>query len=245
MTPINPLSHSPAAPASAPPPDHAWHPPAPSLSSRRLKLRSRGASRVQIVGGAVPTMIVCESDLERKAVYVLLADPDVIELREQPPAVAYVDQQGVKRTHTFDMVVTRRDGSRIAVAVKPSCRAERSGLRATLALIAAQMPRHFADGVQLLTERQLHRDAVHDALLIHTMRRRPNPVHDEQLRALVAGLSGRTTVRSLVAASGLGAHGFGSVVRLIAAGTLAIIGRPRIGYDTVVRPVSPDEERRP
>lgn len=243
MTPIDPLPDSPAAPASASAPDHAWHSPAPSLSSRRLKLRSRGASRVQIVGGAVPTMIVCESDLERKAVYVLLADPDVVELREQPPAIEYIDRQGVKRTHTFDMVVTRRDGSRIAVAVKPSHRAERSGLRATLALIAAQMPRHFADGVQLLTEQQLHRDAVHDALLIHTMRRRPNPAHDEQLRALVAQLAGQATVRSLVAASGLGSHGFGSVVRLIAEGTLAIIGRRRIGYDTVVRPVSLGEGR--
>jgi predicted Zn-dependent protease len=183
----------------------------------------------------VPTEILCESGLEKKSIYVLLTDPNVVDVWEQPPAVAYIDLDGVRREHTFDMLVTLRNGTKYAIAVKPAEIAKKHDLKAKLTHIAAQVPRNFADFVDFFTEEKgLTRDAVHDALLIHSVRRNASRDADETLKAIVATLSGTVSVRMLVAASGLEGQGFRAVVRLIDEGTLRIVGRRRIGYDTIV-----------
>jgi hypothetical protein len=215
-----------------PRPSAYWRPPGPSVATRIPSPRSRGSSRSSIVGGAEPRRIYCESGLEEKAAYSLLADPNVVDLWEQPAAVEYVDEYGKKRRHTFDFVVLLKDGTRIAIQVKPWKRSEK--WRAILARIAAQMPRRFADFVLLLTERDLPRDLVHNSVLIHAVRRDPPRGYDEQLREIVATLNGSVKVADLVKHSGLEGRGFRAVVRLIANGELIVHGNGRIDYGTSV-----------
>jgi hypothetical protein len=211
---------------------HFWRPPGPSVASRIPSRRSRFSLRCSIVGGAVPRRIYCEGGLEEKAVYFFLAHREVADVREQPPAVAYIDQFGAPRRHTFDLLVVLKNGRKIAYEVKPSKFAPK--WRPIIRLIASQMPRKFADAADVLTEKDLHPDAVHNAMLIHTVRRDPAREHDERMRQVVADLNGSISIRDLVEHSGLEGRGFRAIVRLIADGELDISRGGRIDYATVV-----------
>jgi hypothetical protein len=211
----------------------AWRPPGPSITSRSVHGKSSVACRPSIVGGAIPREIMCESGLEKKVAHVLLTHLQVVDLREQPPSVAWIDAAGNQHRHTFDFIATLKDGRKLAVAVKPKDRAERLRLADVLSMIARQLPRGFADGVLLITDADLPRDLIHNAALLHHARRAP----DAELDAAVLSLLGSesvTTIGALVRASGRGGDAFRSVTRLIANGAIAVTGQSRIGYATQV-----------
>lgn len=189
-----------------------------------------------LVTATNPRLIRCESNLEARVAYVMLARPDVLEITEQPSAVTYRDEHGRERSHTFDFLVTRKDGTRVAVAVKPAKIARRKGLKGLLKRIAAQMSRHFADAVLLVTEEDLPPALVQNAMQIHACRRGRCADHDQRVAALVKTLNGRVTVKMLVDVLGLGGAGFQAVVRAIADGVLALVGRRRIDYDSWLSP---------
>jgi hypothetical protein len=176
---------------------------------------------------------MCESGLEKKAAHYLLTHPQVVDLQEQPPAVRWTDAGGVEHRHTFDFLATLTDGSKLAVAVKPSAVAIRKRFAEILAMIAAQMPRGFANGVLLLTDADLPLDVVHNATLLHHARRAPDKELDAAVLAL-AKVSAITTIGNLVRESGRGGDAFRSVTRMIANGAISVIGRARIGYATQV-----------
>ncbi|UMY17115.1 Tn7 transposase TnsA N-terminal domain-containing protein [Methylobacterium organophilum] len=217
-------------------PPHLFRPPGPNRASRNVRVRSRSTSCSTLVVGDTPREMPCESDLERKAALAFMARPDVVDVREQPPAVPYRDEAGVRREHTFDLLVTLTTGRRILFEVKPAKIAERKNLRAKMELIAGQVPRHVADEVNIVTDRKLGRAVTHDAELVHYARGCVDPEADAAVAGIVDGLNGSVTVETLVKASGLGASAFAAVVRLIASGRLRVMGRPRIGYDTLVGP---------
>ncbi len=211
-----------------------FHPPRPSRGTRGPFRPNRGSSRARIVGGHVPTEMRMESGLEKKAAYVLLADPDVVDIQEQPPAIGYVEADGTPVRYTWDALVTLRSGTRILVAIKPEKIAQKTGLREQVQRFAAQTPRSVADKAVLITGEKLPRDLVHDAMLIHSVRRDPDRSADVTVQAFVAGLAGTVAVSTIVAATGLGALAFRATVRLVADGTLAVVGGNRLGYATRV-----------
>lgn len=210
-----------------------WNPPGPSLASREVHSSSRGACRPSIVGGANPREIRCESGLERKAALFLLAHPQVADLREQPPAITWNDAVGRSHRHTFDFLVILTDDRKLAVAVKPKEIADRKRLGEQFVMIAAQLPRGFADGVLLLTDEDLPRDLVHDAALMHQSRRAPDPALDERMLSIAASRPD-ATIAELIEISGHGGPAFRSVVRLAATGKLIMQGHGRIGHATRV-----------
>ncbi len=172
--------------------------------------------------------------LEGKAATVLLARRDVADLWEQPPAVEYVDSDGCVHQHTFDFLVTLRDGRKIAVAVKYHEQAEKHGLAEMLKLIARQVGTACADLYLLVTDRHLGADRVHDAKLILWSRRIVSSEADARLRSLCTDLNGRTTIEALVEASGLEGDGFTAVIHLIDEGFLQVVSAGRIDYPTMV-----------
>jgi len=210
-----------------------WCPPGPSVTSRNVHGKSRGACRPSVVGGAEPREIMCESGLEKKAAHFLLTHPKVADLSEQPPSVVWFDAAGQRHRHTFDFLVTLKDGRKLAVAVKPKARAERHRLADVLASIATQLPRGFADGVLLITDADLPRDLVHNSALLHHARRAPDQGLDAAVLKLAKATS-VTTIGTLVRESGRGGEAFRSVTRLIANGLIAVVGQSRIGYATPV-----------
>ena len=213
----------------------AWRPPAPSCASRRPAKNSRGSGRASIVIGSSPHVIHCESFLEQKVAYVLLAMSEIVDIYEQPPAVHYLDAAGKWRAHTFDFLAKRRDGTKIAVVVKPRKRAEKLDLQGFVLLIAPQIPKSFADGVLLMDETDCDPDTLHDAMLIHAMRRHNDLEADQIVEDIVATLNGSVVIRALVETSGLGPRAFGAIVRQIGNRVLTTVNARRISHDIRVR----------
>lgn len=210
-----------------------WKPPARTRATLLPAVRSRGSSRGSIMRSG--REYVFHSGLEHTVGYVLSTRPDTADLWDQPPAVVYVDDAGISCRHTFDWLVTRTDGVKVAIAVKPAARVEKSGIRRVLDLCSMQIPTSFANRLLLMTEKDITAAEKHNASLIHSVSRAPFEDDDRVVDALIAHLKGDVTIGTLVEASGLDGWGFGAVVRAIASRRLLMTGAGRIDYATVVR----------
>jgi TnsA endonuclease N terminal len=223
--------------------DPSLRPPRPRRERHRLPRASRASRKIKIgdkgsVSGALianDIKIWFESQLEYWVLLVLLARSDVIDVWEQPTPVEYVDDDGVVCTHTFDFLVTLRDGTRIAIAVKPAAKVDSTGIKRAVELIAEQMSPAFAGYVKLVTDKSFNIADRINAQLIHAVSDDNEPEDDAVVAKLVKKLRGETTVEKLVAASGLKGYGFRAVVRSIGAGHLTLTDKNcAIDDDTVV-----------
>lgn len=208
-----------------------WKPPGDSVATRKPSRRSRFSSRSSIVGGTEPRRIYCEGGLEEKAAYVFTTHRDVADVHEQPAPVSFIDEFGRSRKHTFDFLLMLKSGRKIAVQIKPSV--FEAKWRPIIQKLAEQMSRQFADAAVLMTERDFDPIRVHNAMLIHAVRRDPPGTHDDRMHKLVCGLTGSTRIGQLVENSGLAGYAFRAIVRLIADGELEMSGG-RIDYSTLV-----------
>lgn len=143
-----------------------WVPPSASLASRKISFRGRGSFRGTIVNPRTNREMHYESTLERDAMYILMARPDVAEIRDQPPAVQYFDRDQHRRHHWFDLEARLHCGRRYAFAIKPEKQVANSGILDILQLIREQHPRGCADVVALRTEQQITRARASNARLI-------------------------------------------------------------------------------
>lgn len=208
-----------------------WTPPAPSRGLRHIGMRSRGSSRGHIV--LDDCLLDFESRLERDVALAFLARPDTASVVEQSPIVEWVDDDGTVHEHVFDLHVTKTDGTRVAVFVKPS-KLVKPSMRRMLVLIAAQMSPLVAQRVLLVTERKLSRADRHNAELIQEVRREPYPEDDAVIADLIASLDGPVRIADLVEDSGLHGFGFRAVVRGIADGKLRLVKRGMIAHSALV-----------
>ena len=219
--------------------DFSWRPPMRSTGSRRFPARSRSSVR-GFLSAMLPAeerwrQIIYESNLERQTALLLLARPDIWNLWDQPPKVAFTDRHGRTGHHTFDYLVQFRDRSKWAIAVKPEARVERIGFRNTLACIRADLPRRSANEVVLVTEQNLHPAEVRNAELLHMFRMQPAPEADRIIAELLSQGPAERRIADLVTESGLAGRGFRAVFRAIYAGLADADLRSRITCATVIR----------
>ncbi|WP_091860891.1 TnsA endonuclease N-terminal domain-containing protein [Bosea robiniae] len=205
--------------------------PGEHRSSRNVHSKSRGACRPSVV--IHDREVMCESGEERDTALIIASDPDVIDLREQPPAVTWLDAEGTPRRHTFDFLATLRCGKKIAIAVKPMAVVKRTRFRETLRLIARQVPKSFADGVKLVTDENLPLDEVHNAVLRKHMLRTSNPEHDALVKNLLTE-QGRASIAQIVETSGLEGQAFQAIIRLVASGIIRVVDNARVSYDALI-----------
>ncbi|WP_197029501.1 hypothetical protein [Paracoccus pantotrophus] len=85
---------------------------------------------------------------------------DIQHIWDQPPVVHYVGVDGRPAKHIFDFLVTKADGERIAVAVKPMQRVIARNFLSELERVAAATPKQFADRVMLITDQHVDRAAA-------------------------------------------------------------------------------------
>lgn len=211
-----------------------WTPPQPSRGERTFKLTSKGSVRGFVVLDGV--RVNFESRAEYKACLVIRSRPDTLRVVEQSPRVEYVDENGVRRTHVFDLKVFRRDGSVVAVDVKPFAKVKSSGIRETHALIAGQISPKIANRLLVFTERMYTPSDFYNSELMLGVARQHCPEEDEAILKLVSRMKGPMKVADLVEKSHLQGYGFNAVVRAIAAGRLVMTERRRIDYGAVVVP---------
>lgn len=211
------------------------NPPAPSRASRFPALKSRNTCRGFVI--YQNRVVWFESHLELMVFFMLALLPEVATIQEQPNAVTYQDGETLHR-HTFDFLVIFRDGSRKYVAVKPAARVASSRIEHVLGLIAAQLSPALGGSVHLITDADFTYADRFNATQAYDFCMDPVTEHDEAMTGLVSEITGAIRIADLVAASGLGAMGFRSIVRLIAYRQLSAV-KPgeRVTYDTFVRPV--------
>ncbi len=220
--------------------EQVWHPAISSTASRLPPMKSAGSHRgVHVLSDGRAR--VYESWLESKALLVLAARQDVVQIEDQPTAVIYLDEDGIERRHTFDFRLTMKSGERIAIAVKPAIKAEKYDLRAKLCHIADQIDRSFADSVCLVSDHHLDRISVHNATIMKAVCSEPRNAADDALEAFVPSMSNPRSIASIVETTGLGSAAFRSIVRLIAVGRLETVHHERIDYATLVQARGEDE----
>lgn len=224
--------------ASPEEPGTIWIPTCPSTGSRRPSRKGKGSVRGSLVDKNSGREIVFESRLERGIAEMLLARRDVREVFDQPSAVSYVAVGGLQRQHTFDFLAITTDGMRLAIAVKPAAKVERSGIQETLDRIREQVGSQFADAYLLRTDQHITPDRVYNARLILRSRRCRDEGDIDTVWAIVGDLAGTFRIADVVMHSKLGARGFNGLVCLIDDGWLEPVGNTRIGYVTSLRRVS-------
>lgn len=145
----------------------AYRGPAPSRATRTISQRGKASLRGALVAKLPafdhPRVIQFESALEYRFLCLMLVRDDVQDVWEQPPAVIYIDRNGRNARHVYDFLVTLKDGTRFAVAVKPMQRVRKRGFDLELERIAAATPLQFADHVLLITDEQIDRAAAAQA----------------------------------------------------------------------------------
>ncbi|SEP41236.1 hypothetical protein SAMN04487843_116104 [Methylobacterium sp. ap11] len=216
--------------------DDAWHPTEPSLAHRLpTRFRSRGSNQgILVTTGDAPRQIFYESSGELGLLHYALARGDIVDVREQQAAI-YRDDAGVVRTHYFDAVLTMRDGTRKAVSYKPRRRAEALHFADYLGDLAARISPVVADEIIHNTERDLPKDALHNAALLHDCRRDSPGEADAAVLAVLAKVTGQISVADLRDATSYEGEAFRAIVRLIGAGCIVAQGTGRISGGTLVR----------
>jgi len=212
-----------------------WTAHIPSMASRRPPARSQGHSRGSIIDSE-DREHVYESQIERGVAYILAADRRVAAIFDQPQPCRYVTPDGKSHRHTLDYLAVQTDGTRVAIAVKPSRRVEKSRICETLDLIEHQTQGQVADRFLVRTEQHASADRVFNARYIIRARRARNASHVEWVASVAADLKGAITIENLIARCDLPqAYTRNAVVNLIDEGVLELVGNVRIGNTAKVR----------
>lgn len=131
---------------------------------RRSKASLRGALIAKLPAFDRPRLIQFESMLEYRFLCLMLIHPDIHDIIEQPDPIHYRrGGDGPVRKHIFDYVLTLKTGERIAVALKPARRVEKSGFKDELQHIAAVVSKTFAHRILLVTECHINRHSAEAA----------------------------------------------------------------------------------
>ncbi len=213
--------------------------PLPSLSTRKVAMRSRTSCR-----GFIPVWlaseqwwrrVVFESQLELIFIQLMLSKGNVFDIWEQPTAVPYIDENGKRAQHFFDFLITWMDGSKTAWAVKPFELVQRRFFDRELALIASQTPTSFADEVRLFTDAGFQRYDAVNAARFQQFSKSPDPDADTAVCSEISKLKGTTTVAQLVVRTGMAGRAYRAVVRAVFRGDLQQMKGGLIDYPTLVK----------
>ncbi|NOC46109.1 hypothetical protein [Ruegeria sp. HKCCD7559] len=220
--------------------DDFYRPPEPTTAGLMFPARSkftvRGFTLAMTPAEMYWRQIISASQHERATCLLALANPNLWNLHDQPRPVSYIDAVGRQRSHRFDYLAEYRDGSKVAMAVKPAERVEKLNFRSALTAIRRDLPKGFADKVCLITERNHHPKEVQNAELLNFFRRCPDQEADELVADCTIGLTDQLSIGELLDPLDLGARGFRAAFRAIYAGLLQANTRELISINTIVAP---------
>ncbi|MFA3920458.1 TnsA endonuclease N-terminal domain-containing protein [Ruegeria hyattellae] len=212
--------------------------PLPSRATRKISKRSKHSSRGGIVAQLPtwerPRIVYFESKLEQRVLFLLLARPDLVDLREQPPMIRYRDEQGQLKHHFFDFLIELRSGRRVAIAVKPAKIARRSRFVRNLRCIRQEMRKDYAHDIVLITDQDFTKAEALNAERYHEFRRNRDLEADKALSHVLASTSFPTTVGKLAQRVGRNGKGYRAVVIAIFEGLLFADKATLIDADTPV-----------
>jgi hypothetical protein len=213
-------------------------PPLPSRAMRRIARRSKSSSRggivVQLPNWQRSRIVLFESRLELRVLFLLLARGDLIDLWEQPPSISYRDKHGNRRTHFFDFLIRLSSGRRVAIAVKPAKRAMRIEFVRELRCIRRAMSKDFADDLILITDQDFTMAEALNAERYHEFSRSRNEMGIERLRYAIRSMSFPTSVAELARSLDAGDQSFRTIFIAIYEGLLSVDRTMLIDTDTAL-----------
>lgn len=223
--------------------DDFWHQkwqssPRPSRRTRRAAKRSKasslGGTVVHLPGRRHPIIIYFESKLEQRVLFLLLANSNVVDIWEQPPFITYVNDQGKRKQHFPDFLVTLKSGLTLAVAVKPSKLVRRNGFVRELQCIRRAMQENYADDILLITDQDFTKAEALNAERFHEFSRSRNAAVIARLQQIVRETTFPVSIQELSSQLGAGGAGFRAVFIAIYEGLLFADKTQLISLDTTV-----------
>ena len=215
--------------------------PIPYQGNRRINPRSRGACRIFATWldpvAHIPRIYGFDSQVEYHHGALTLIDPDVLQVQEQFGPIPFVGDDGRPANHFIDLMITRRDGRRVAVAVKPTIRLESGRFLRELNALAKSMPSGIADELVLVTENCFSRADAFNAVMYLRFALCPDPVVERRLKDVLSAVSGDISICDLAERCRAGGRAFRPIVRGIFEGQLKKLSQGRIDLFTKVRPL--------
>ena len=175
-----------------------------------------------------------ESVLEKRILLIMLLDPDVQDIWEQPTVLPYRNDRGVVRHHTFDFLVLTKSGEKLAIAVKPLEAAKRGRFDLELKQIARHMPPRFANRIVAITDQSFTWVEARNAEHLHHFRWRIDLEADDRTERAAEELRTSASIQDIVDRIGLGGRGYGAVMRQIAERRLRLVEHCLIDEDAIV-----------
>lgn len=169
-------------------------------------------------------MVQYESLLERDFIVLAEADPRIQTYTEQPSPLWWTDGVRTYRT-TFDFAITLSGNRKYLVEVKPLEKVLKYSLDHLYGFARAAARKRGYTGLELWTDREIRAyPRLPNADLVAASRTSYVDLsHELAMRSAIAKLAQQTkqfSIKSLRAASNLGAASFRMVIRLIAGGEL-------------------------
>ncbi|UAB88247.1 hypothetical protein I5192_13560 [Ruegeria sp. SCSIO 43209] len=189
---------------------------------------------MQLPGQNRPRVVQFESKLEQRVLFLLLANPAVANVWEQPQLISYRDQSGNRKTHFIDFLAELKNGRRLAIAVKPwKVVLEKNFLR-ELQQIRVAMRKDFADDIVLVTERDFTRAEALNAQRFVEFSKARNTEHQAHLKSVTRDVCFPVTVDEMCRLLGLGGAGFRSIVIAVFENVLTADRKHLIDLDTLL-----------
>lgn len=212
--------------------------PIPYQGCRSINPRSRGSCRIFAVFPDLPSgkprTYGLDSQIEYHHLALTLVDPTVAQVQEQVGPVPFLDETGKPANHYLDLVITKKDGRRIAVAVKPIDRLASGRFVRELNQLVRTMPTGLVDELRLVTEQSFSRSDAFNAIMYLRFSLTPDFEADERVTDALATVNGAVTIGDICRLCNCGGRAFRSVIRALFEGELTKISKGRINLFTVV-----------
>jgi hypothetical protein len=182
-----------------------------------------------------------ESALEDNHFHVLNARHDVAEMREQ---VFFYYGPDRDQHHIFDVLVTLKNGTRLACTVKPAAKTTRrlkhqipgEDFLSHMQMVAGWVEKlGFADETRLLTDEDLDPVELHNARIVAAFRDQDaDPGAEFIATSVIAAMQGGVTLRDLTIQIDLQERGYHALLRLVRLGELLPANGMKITPQTIL-----------
>ena len=173
-----------------------WIPPGRSIGTAQPTRRTKAHSRGYLNDDRTHREIGFSSTHELHAACVFLADRNVLDIEDQPPAVAYLDADGRPHTHRYDFRIRFNTGLIVAVDVKPRSLVESSKINQTREFARPNLV-GFADKDILVTDRTASRERGWNARKMIKARKIRDAHHNRKMAEWLPDIHGTVSAYQL------------------------------------------------
>lgn len=206
--------------------------PAPWRGDRKIQSVSKWHCTGHAVRGeGAGACMQGESKLEMDHQAIQFATPDVADVIEQ---VRFYYGWDNEKEHTFDMLLTKTSGVRVACTVKPTARLASGKFVEDMQVVAWWVQeKKFASAVRLLTEADIDPITLHNANLNAAVRDK-DPDAEAAVRAVACKLHGAISIKTLTDEVGLKDCGYRAILRLLSKRELQAVHHEQTTPQTLI-----------